>query len=90
MISNIPENIRYGTTYRAIRAAWASVVARGEATCHEPICLMPTRQIHPGSKWHLSHDTTGTRILGPSHARCNASEAATRGNNARTSRFLKL
>ena len=81
---------KYGTAYQAIRRAWAPVVARGEATCHEPVCLMPTRAIRPGSRWHLSHDPTGTRILGPSHGRCNESEAATRGNKSRTARFLKL
>ena len=81
---------KYGTSYQAIRKAWAPVVARGDATCHEPICLMPTRAITPGSRWHLSHDPTGTVILGPSHQRCNTSEAATRGNKERASRFLKL
>jgi hypothetical protein len=81
---------KYGTAYRAIRNAWAPVVARGEARCSEPVCLMPTREIIPGSRWHLSHDPTGTRLLGPSHARCNTSEAATRGNTARGQRFLKL
>lgn len=81
---------KYGTLYRAFRAAWAPVVARGDAKCHEPICLMATRDIIPGSRWHLSHDTTGTRLLGPSHAKCNTSEGATRGNKARGHRFLKL
>lgn len=81
---------KYSGTYLAIRKAWAPVVARGEATCHEPICLMPTRAIAPGSRWHLSHDPTGTMILGPSHMRCNTSEAATRGNKTRASRFLVI
>lgn len=81
---------KYRGTYLAIRRAWAQVVARGEAECHEPICLMPTRRIAPGSKWHLSHDPTGTIILGPSHAGCNTSEGAIRGNAARADRFLKL
>lgn len=81
---------KYSGTYLAIRKAWAPVVARGEATCHEPTCLMPTRTITPGSRWDLCHDTTGTRILGPGHAKCNRSEAATRGNKTRASRFLKL
>lgn len=58
---------KYSGYYLAIRKAWAPVVARGEATCHEPICLMPTRTIYPGSKWALSHDPSGTVILGPSH-----------------------
>lgn len=81
---------KYGTAYKAIRRAWAPVVASGEGTCHEPICLMPTRSITPGSQWHLSHDTTGTRIIGPSHGICNTTEAAIRGNRERTPRFLRL
>lgn len=78
------------TLYKALRKGWAGVVARGEATCHETICLMPTRAITPGSAWDLCHDTTGTRILGPGHRRCNRSEGATRGNTERANRFLKL
>lgn len=85
-----PNDGRYGPIYQAIRRAWSSVVARGEATCHEPVCLMTSRHIAPGTRWHLSHDPTGTRILGPSHVRCNTSEGATRGNANRGSRFLKL
>lgn len=81
---------KYGPDYQAVRKAWASVVDAGAATCHEPICLMPTRHITPGSKWHLSHDPSGTTILGPSHARCNTSEGAIRGNRTRRPRFLKL
>lgn len=81
---------KYGPAYQALRQAWAAVVARGEATCSEPICLMPTRHIAPGSKWHLSHDATGLRLLGPSHARCNVSESATRNNKRRAQRFLQL
>jgi hypothetical protein len=81
---------KYGSSYRAIRRAYAISVARGEAVCAEPTCLMPTRAIAPGSKWDLCHDPTGTRILGPGHSKCNRSEGATRGNKARTTRFLKL
>lgn len=81
---------KYRGTYLAIRKAWAPVVARGEATCHELICLMGTRVITPGSSWDLAHDTTGTQILGPAHRRCNRSEGATRGNTERETRFLTL
>lgn len=81
---------KYSGTYLAIRRAWAPVVARGEATCHEPVCLMPTRVINPGSKWDLCHDTTGTQILGPGHRKCNRSEGAIRGNAKRPNRFLSL
>lgn len=81
---------KYGATYQAIRRAYAAVVERGEATCSEPICLLPSRTIRPGSKWHLSHDITGTRILGPSHVRCNVAESAIRSNKRRGERFLRL
>jgi hypothetical protein len=83
-------NPKYSGTYLAIRRAWAPVVARGEATCHETVCLYPSRAIHPASRWDLCHDTTGTQILGPGHRKCNRSEGATRGNTTRGSRFLKL
>ena len=81
---------KYSGYYLAIRKAWAPVIARGEGRCHETICLMPTRTITPGSKWDLCHDTTGTTIIGPGHRRCNRSEGATRGNQARATRFLTL
>lgn len=81
---------KYGGTYQAIRRAWAPIVARGEASCHEPICLMPSRAITAGTRWDLAHDTTGTCILGPAHPKCNRSEGATRGNRARTPRYLRL
>ena len=81
---------KYTGPYLAIRKAWAPVVARGDGTCHETICLMATRAITPGSSWDLAHDPTGTQILGPAHRRCNRSEGATRGNQARASRFLTL
>ena len=77
-------------TYQALRRGWAGIVARGEATCHEAVCLMDSRAIAPGEPWDMCHDQTGTRILGPGHRKCNRSEGATRGNIARGNRFLKL
>lgn len=81
---------KYTGAYLALRRAYAPVVARGEAVCSEPVCVMQSRHIVPGSRWHLSHDETGTVVLGPSHAKCNLSEAAKRGNAARAPRFLRL
>ena len=69
--------------YLTTRKALAPVVEAGQAYCSEPRCLMRTRWIPPGAPWDLSHDTTGTVILGPSHRRCNRAEAATRGNKQR-------
>lgn len=57
---------------------------RGEwLTCVEPRCLMPSRSIAPTDAASISHDPTGTVILGPSHLHCNLSEAAIRGNRMR-------
>lgn len=77
-------------TYKALRRSWAGVIARGQGTCHETICLMDSRTIAPGEPWDMCHDPTGKRLLGPGHRKCNRSEGATRGNNARTNRFLRL
>lgn len=74
---------QWGWQHQQERAKWAPVVEAGEAHCVEPICLMATRWIPPGTPWHLSHDPTGTIWLGPSHRRCNLSEAAIRGNKTR-------
>ena len=84
------QNPQYGVTYAALRKAWAGVVERGEATCHEPRCIMPNRTITPGTRWHLSHDIDGIRIIGPSHMRCNISEVATRTNKRRANKYLHL
>jgi hypothetical protein len=46
-------------------------------------CLMPTRDIAPTDAADVAHDDTGTRVIGAAHARCNRSEAATRGNRLR-------
>ena len=80
---------KYRGAYLAIRKAWAPVVARGEATCHEPICLMPQRPIAPGTRWDLSHAPDGS-ILGPSHPLCNRSEGGKRGRAKQSARFLTL
>lgn len=69
--------------HKAERARWTPVVAAGEAHCAEPVCLMPSRWIPPGSAWDVAHDPSGTRYIGPAHARCNRSEGARRGNRSR-------
>lgn len=48
----------------------AREVELGHATCAR--CSRP---IVPGSEWHLDHADDGVGYLGPSHARCNVSEA---------------
>jgi len=69
--------------YRAARKQLTPEVAAGRAYCVEPVCLMGSRWIEPGTTWDVCHDTTGAVITGPGHARCNRSEGATRGNRMR-------
>lgn len=70
----------YLAAYRAIVQAQAQgVVLR----CVEPKCLMKSRLIYPSQRASVSHDPSGTVILGPGHLRCNLSEAASRGNRMR-------
>lgn len=83
--------------HHAQREHWRPIVAAGHAYCAEPICLEErdgrTRWITPGTPWHVSHDPTGTAYLGPSHQRCNTSEAAWRrqhGNQPRPPRRWDL
>lgn len=66
---------RYTTPeYRAEKRRLRPIVARGEAQCVEPVCLMASRWIAPGSAWDLSHDRATGGLLGPSHFRCNRAE----------------
>lgn len=74
---------KYGWTHQQERQRWVPVVEAGDAHCAEKRCLMRSRWITPGSKWHLAHDESGTIVIGVSHARCNTSEGATRGNRMR-------
>lgn len=80
---------KYRGVYLALRAGYAAVVARGEATCQAPTCLMPTRSITPGARWVLIRDDTD-HIRGPAHSRCGKADATRRGNATRPTRFLKL
>lgn len=76
---------RYRHAHQQQRERMRPDVEAGRAFCVEPICLMPDRWIQPGTAWDVSHDPTGTVTLGPSHARCNRSEGASRGNRTRAS-----
>jgi hypothetical protein len=71
--------------HREERKKWARLVAAGHAWCAETVCLMPSRWIEPGTPWDVAHDATGTQYLGASHATCNRSEGASRGNRQRGS-----
>jgi hypothetical protein len=66
----------YGAEHQALRAKLAPLVDAGQAYCHEPVCVEPTRWIRPGTEWHLSHLPGGGR--GPSHRSCNLAEVRRR------------
>ena len=69
--------------HRATRRHLAPTVAAGLAVCTEPVCLMPTRRIEPGTAWDLAHAPGDLGYRGPAHAKCNRSEGAARGNRTR-------
>ena len=73
----------YGRAHQLERARWKPIVDAGQADCHAETCLMGDRWIEPGTPWHLGHTVDRTAWTGPEHARCNTSEGATRGNQAR-------
>lgn len=50
---------------------------------------MPTRYIYPDQRAAVLHDTTGTVVLGPGHAKCNSREGAIRGNLMRAGRATR-
>lgn len=70
----------YRLAYQAIKRAQAE----GQVLwCVEPVCKFRTRHIYPHQRASVSHDTSGTVIIGPSHLHDNLSEAAIRGNKMR-------
>ncbi len=70
----------YVAAYKALKRAQAA----GQVLwCVEPVCKFPTRHIYPHQRASVSHDPSGTVILGPSHLSDNLSEAAVRGNKMR-------
>ena len=73
------ESNRYNYAHQQVRAEWKPRVESGGEYCRATECLMPNRWIHPAAEWHLGHDETGTRHIGPVHARCNVVEGAIRG-----------
>lgn len=79
---------KYRHAHQQERKRWEPVVAAGEAYCAEARCLMKSRWIPPGSRWDLAHDPSGTVVIGVSHARCNRSEGASRGNRMRARRSI--
>lgn len=80
---------QYRYAHQQERKRWKPVVDSGQARCAEPICLMPSRWIPPGSRWHLSHDAATGKWIGPSHERCNCAENARRNNPKRAAKTLR-
>jgi len=69
----------YGAKHQALRKQVAQLVAAGGAACWR--CR---RVIQPWQQWDLGHhDWDRTRYMGPEHAKCNRSAAASRGNRMR-------
>lgn len=65
-------NPKYKTAaHKAARAKVKPIVDAGQAYCAQPVCVMPSRWIAPGSAWDLGHDDSGTAYIGPTHATCN-------------------
>lgn len=81
---------RYRYAHQQERKRLEPLVAAGEAYCVEPICVMPTRWIAPGTPWDVCHDPTGSTTTGPGHARCNRREGAARGNRMRGRRGRRV
>lgn len=75
-------NPKYKTReHRRERAKWARLMAsQGYLECQQPVCVMPTRIINDGDRWHLGHDDTGAAYIGPTHMTCNVKDGARRGN----------
>jgi hypothetical protein len=66
----------YGNMHAKLRRQLAPIVARGDAYCMEPVCLMVTRHIPAGTPWDLAHNRETGGYRGPAHQRCNRSEGA--------------
>jgi hypothetical protein len=77
----------YGWRHQKLRARLAPVVAAGGVMCAAPVCLMPSREIIPGTPWDLGHsDHDRSVYTGPEHRRCNRAIVARRRARRRSSR----
>ncbi len=85
-----PRSRKYdGEHNRKVKQAHVELAQAGFGYCAEPRCLERSRVIVPGMELHLSHDTTGTIVLGLSHAQCNRVEAAKRARAGQTATRLR-
>ena len=80
---------RYTTReYRDARAKAHRDVEAGLAYCAQPVCVMTTRWIPPGTPNDVAHDDSGTVILGPADARCNRSDGGKRRHAPKLTRWV--
>jgi hypothetical protein len=85
-----PPRKQYAAQHQRTRAHHiAALRAAGTGHCAEPVCVAPTRTITPDMDLHLSHDPTGRRVLGLSHAQCNRVEAAKRARALQDASLLR-
>lgn len=77
---------KYNTAeHKAARKAIDQAQAAGHSlTCVETVCKFKTWVILPNQVAVVAHNPAGTTIIGASHYRCNAHEAAVRGNKMRS------
>lgn len=65
--------------HRDERAKWQRQLERdGYLICMQPVCVMTTRTIRVGDRWHLGHDDLGVHYIGPTHPLCNVKDGARR------------
>ena len=53
---------KYDYTHRKVRVQLQHAIDAGQGLCAEPVCLMDSREIPPGSgpdDWHVCHDPSG-------------------------------
>lgn len=75
MTRYVPGAPDYGASHQRTRKAWASAVASGKLICW--ICNAPIRT---GDRWDLDHADDHRHYRGPTHAHCNRSLGARKGN----------
>lgn len=63
---------RYGYTHQLAREAWKKILPLPCTVCTKPVTV--------AMDWHLDHTDDGAGYLGPAHASCNQSKAATKKN----------
>lgn len=84
---------KYNTAkHKALRVIYGGWIAAGRGWCTEPVCLMPTRAIPPGTpptQWHVPHAEDGVTYRdGPAHAKCNAADGGRRNRRPTSRRWV--